>query len=75
MPHVPQTLHSLVPYVPHALRALVLHIPLALCALVPHLCRSLGALVPHVSHLRQLSHVQHTLMHLMSRSSRVLSLL
>ena len=75
MPDVPHALCAVVPHVPRALRTLVPYVPCALGALVVHLSCSPGAAVPFAPLLLQVSHVQHTLIHVMSPSSCVFCIL
>ena len=71
VPCVPRTVRTLVPHVPCPLRVSVSHVPPALRALVSYLSCTLGAHTPLVPYLLQLSHSEHTLICLMSPSSRV----
>ena len=78
VPHVPGVLHALVPHVlcvPCAVVSYVLSFLTCCVTYVPHMPRTLGGLVSLVTHLLQVHHAKHTIMHLISRSSRASRLL
>ena len=75
---MPDVVRALVPHVPGVLHALVPHVlPCLTCCVtyVPHMPRTLGGLVSLVTHLLQVHHAKHTIMHLIFRSSRASRLL
>ena len=78
MPHVTRTVRAVMPNFPRALRALVPYVLSCLtcfACLVPHVPRTLRVPMSLLPHLFQVSHAQHTLIHLMTRRSRIFCLL